>query len=124
MSVSRRTRIALLVIVLVAVSGFAGFVLGAIAAKGVANRKDDPRFWKKVAMRKLETLKPSDEQRTRMEKRVDSAVDELVAIRKDTVVRAEQAVARAVADIAAELTPEQRAQLEKIKPKPKTAGAE
>jgi Spy/CpxP family protein refolding chaperone len=124
MSISRRTKIALLVLVLVAVSGFAGFVLGAIAAKGVANRKDDPRFWKRVAMRKLESLEPTDEQRARMEKRVDAAVEELTGIRKETVQRAEEAVARAVADIAAELTPKQREQFDKIKPRSKTAGAE
>jgi len=121
---SRRTKIASLIVLLVLVSLFAGFVLGAVAAKKVAKKKDNPRFWKETAMKQLEKLHPSDEQRRKFETRVDSAVEELVTIRKDTVTRAEDVVAKAVVDIGAELTPEQREIFDKIKPKPKSAAAE
>src|SRR5687767_5950233 len=124
MSISRRTKVAFLLVLLVMISVAAGFVLGALAAKGVAKKKDDPRVWKKAAMNHLERLQPTDEQGKKFEPRVDSAVEELVAIRKDTVTRAEAAVARAVTDVEQELTPEQREIFAKIKPKPKPADAE
>jgi hypothetical protein len=124
MTISRRTKIASIMALLVLVSLFAGFILGAVAAKKVAKRKDDPRFWKAAAMKQLEKLNPTEEQQVKFETRVDSAVEELIAIRKDTVTRAEDVVARAVADIAKDLTPEQRVILEKIRPKPKAAEAE
>lgn len=124
MSFSRRSKVVFLMLMLVLVSVFTGFVLGAAVAKNVAKRKDDPRFWKRVAMKQLEKLNPTDEQRKKFEVRVDAAVEELVAIRKDTVARAEAVVARAVNDVAQDLTPEQREIFDKIKPKPKPAEAE
>ena len=124
MTISRRTKVATVMILLVLVSVVVGFILGAIVAKQVAKRKDDPRFWKQAAMSQLEKLQPTAEQRQTFETRVDSAVEELVAIRKDTISRAETAVGRAVTDIEQDLTPEQRATFDKIKPKPKPAGAQ
>lgn len=124
MSISRRTKIASLVVLLVLMSLFTGFVLGALAAKGVAKRKDNPRFWKQAAMKQLDKLHPTEEQRVKFEARVDRAVEELVVIRKDTVTRAEGVIADAVIDIAKDLTPEQREIFDKIKPKPKASEAE
>lgn len=117
MSISRRTKVALLITLLVLVSMTVGFFLGAIAAKAVAKKKDNPVFWKKIAMRQLDKLHPSEEQRKKFDARVDAAVKELVAVRKDVVVRAQTVVAKAAADIDKELTPEQREIFQKIKPK-------
>ncbi|MDZ4287285.1 MAG: hypothetical protein U0984_04970 [Prosthecobacter sp.] len=124
MSISRRTKVVSLMVLLVLVSVVFGFVTGAIVAKQVAKKKDDPRFWKQVALKQLEKLHPTEAQRQKFEARVDGAVEELIAIRKDTITRAEAAVAKAAIDIAQDLTPEQREIFDKIKPKPKPVAAE
>lgn len=124
MSISRRTKVVSMMVLLVLVSIVFGFIMGAIVAKQVAKKKEDPRFWKQAAMKHLEKLKPTDEQRLKIEARVDSAVEELVAIRKDTITRAEATVVKAAVDITQELTPEQREIFDKIKPKPKLVESE
>lgn len=117
MSISRRTKVAFLITVLVLVSMVVGFIMGAIVAKAVAKKKDNPIFWKKAAMTQLNKLHPTEEQKKKFEVRVDSAVKELVAIRKDTVTRIQGVVGKAVGDIDKDLTPEQKVIYDKIKPK-------
>ena len=120
MSISRRTKVAFVIVVLVLVSMVVGFFLGAIAAKAVAKKKDNPVFWKKAAMKQLDKLSPSEEQRKKFETRVDAAVAELVTAKQDIVTRSQVIVAKAVQDINKELTPEQQEIFRKIKPKDKS----
>ena len=117
MSIPRRTKVAFLITLLVLVSLVAGFIMGAIAAKAVAKKKDNPVFWKKTAMAQLNKLHPTEEQKKKFEDRVDSAVKELVTIRKETVTRIQGVVGKAVGDIGKDLTPEQKVIYDKIKPK-------
>jgi hypothetical protein len=121
---TRRLKVGLLLALLVVVSLITGFFFGAVAAKAVAKKKDNPRFWRQVAMKQLEKVHPTDEQRQKFERRVNEAVDELVAIRKETVSRAEAVVNKAVNDIGQQLTPEQQEVYQKIKPKPAGSGSE
>jgi len=117
MIISRRTKVVLLISLLVLTSLAAGFVLGAATAKAFVKKKEDPAFWKPGAMKQLEKLHPSEAQRSRFQAILDQAAADLGAIRTETVNRAKAIVAKAVADVDVELTAEQREAFAKIKPK-------
>lgn len=114
---TRRTKAVLLLSLLVIVSIGVGFFLGIVLSSVIHKKKDDPAFWKQAAVKHLEKLHPTDEQRNKFEARTDSAVQELTALQKEGITRVWEVVNRAVADIDKELTPEQRDIFEKIKPK-------
>ena len=119
MMLSRRAKITSMLLLLVLVSIGVGFFFGAIVSKEVTRRKNDPVFWRKKALRQMEKLEPTPEQRQKFEERTDAAVKELVEIRAETVARAHEVVARAVTDIEKELTPEQIEVFQRFKPKDK-----
>lgn len=121
MTLSRRTKVGLLLTLLVLASVMVGFVLGATTAKTIAKRKEDPLFWKPAAIKHLEKLHPTDAQRTRFQAIIDDASARLTRIRAETVARAQEIVAKAVADVERELTPEQQEIFATIKPKPAAA---
>lgn len=116
MNTSSRTKAGCLITVLVLVSMTAGFLLGAVATKAIAKRKDNPVFWKKNAMRQLDKLHPDEAQRKKFEVHVDTAVEEMLTIRQDVAIKAKVVLAKALSEIDKELTPEQREHFSKIKP--------
>ena len=114
---SRRTKVVLLLSLLVMVSVAVGFFIGIVLSSIISKKKEDPAFWKQAATKHLEKLHPTDEQRKKFEVRTDSAVQELATLQKEGITRIWDVINRAVADIDKELTPEQREIFEKIKPK-------
>lgn len=117
---SPRMRAGCLLSLLVMVSVAVGFFIGIVLATTINKKKEQPAFWKKAAMKQIEKLHPTDEQRKKFESRTDGAVQELSALQKEGITRIWDVIDRAVTDIDKELTPEQRKVFEKIKPKPPT----
>lgn len=115
----RRPRFKILVLLslLVLISASAGFFFGFAVSSSINRKKDNPVFWKKAAMKHLEKLKPTDEQRTQFERHTDSAVKELSDLRTQGIKTVWQIVDHALVDIEKELTPEQKETFHKIKPK-------
>ena len=116
---TRRTKVVLLLTLLVMVSVGVGFFLGIVLSSVISKKKEDPAFWKQAATKHLEKLHPTEEQRRKFEVRTGSAVQELSTLQKEGITRVWDVINRAVADIDKELTPEQRDLFEKIKPKEK-----
>ena len=70
-------------------------------------------------MRDLErTLKPTPEQRQKIQGYLDAAVEELKSVRAETISRSAAIVTQLVDEVDQELTPEQRVAFERLKPKP------
>jgi cell division protein FtsN len=116
---SRRTKVVLLLSLLITVSVGVGFFLGIVLSSVINKKKEDPVFWKQAATKHLEKLHPTEEQRIKFEARTDSAVQELTALQKEGITRIWDVINRASTDIEKELTPEQRVIFEKIKPRGK-----
>ena len=112
-----RTKATLLMTFLVFAGVVIGFFLGLIVAGGVAKRKENPEFWKQSVHKQLDKLKPTPEQRQKLEARTDSAVQELATIKVDTIKKVWTIVEATLADLDKELTPEQRVTFDKLKPK-------
>lgn len=112
-----RFKILFLLSLLVLISAGAGFFFGFAVSSSINRKKENPVFWKQAAMKHLQKLKPTDEQRKKFEARTNSAVDELTHLRKEAIKDVWEIVERAVADLDKELTPEQRETFIKIKPK-------
>ncbi len=94
-----------------------GFFVGAILANKVAKRKETPEFWRKAAHEQFARLHLSPEQRKKADERTEAAIKELAELRIQSIQRVWDVVERAVEDIDKEMTPEQRAAFEKVKPK-------
>ena len=112
-----RFKILFLLSLLVLISAGAGFFVGIALSSAINKKKDNPVFWKQAAMKQLDKLKPSEEQKKKFELRTDGAVKELTELRTHAIKDVWQIVDRALIDIDHELTPEQRETFIKIKPK-------
>ncbi len=106
-----------LITLLVIVSMGTGFFVGIALSSSIARKKDNPVFWKQAVRKQLNKLNPTAEQRKKFEARTESAVQELLTIRKDAVGQVWSVVERAVGDIDKELTAEQRVKFKDLKPK-------
>lgn len=118
MSVSSRTKAGCLITLLIGMSVGAGFALGLIVSKAIQKKKEDPVFWKGAAMKQLDKLQPTNEQRKKFEANTDKAVGELAVLREKAIRDVWEIVGRTVGEIQQELTPEQREKFEKLRPKP------
>ena len=94
-----------------------GFFVGAILANKVAKNKETPEFWRKAARQQFAKLHLSSEQKKKVDARTEAALQELNDLRVQSVQKVWDVIERAVEDIEKELTPEQRAAFEKVKPK-------
>jgi len=112
-----RFKILALLSLLVLISATAGFFVGIILSSVINKKKEDPAFWKQAAMKHLEKLHPTAEQRKVFESHTDAAVRELSTLRKEAIKDVWQVVDRTVVSIDKDLTPEQREIFTKIKPK-------
>lgn len=119
MSFSRHWKIALCLLAIVVVSGFAGGLIGHRTARQQLEQRNDPESWNEHVARVFDrTVKPTPEQATRIQARLDKAVRELQAIRLETIARSTNVIGRLVEEVDSELTPEQRQAFEAMKPKP------
>lgn len=117
MTLTRRSKAGLLISLVVLISVAAGFAMGVVLSSVIAKKKEDPVFWKKAAMRHLEKLHPTDEQRKKFEAHTDKAVAELSTLRQKAIQDVWEIVGRAGQGVEQELTPEQKVLFEKIKPR-------
>jgi hypothetical protein len=103
---------------LVLVSSLLGGLLGRHYGRMECARRADPSHWNEYAMRELvRTVKPTPKQCQTLQKDLDAAVEQLKAIRADTIARSSQVVRQLVEQVETELTPEQRVAFQRIKPK-------
>jgi hypothetical protein len=103
---------------LVLVSGLLGGLVGQRYARREFQQRSDPSHWNETAMRDFErTVKPTPEQRQKIQDHLDLAVEELKNVRAETVRRSAEIVMRLVGQVENELTPEQRVAFERLKPK-------
>ncbi len=118
MTLLRHWKIAGCLAALVLVSGLAGALLGQRLARVKIEQRNDPDTWNESAMRTFErTVKPTDEQRPRIQACLEGAVNDLKAIRAETIARSTNVIWRLVHEVERELTPEQRAAFETMKPR-------
>ena len=105
-------------IALILVSGLLGGLLGRRYARIECARRSDPSHWNETAMRALQrTVKPTPAQREKLQQELDVAVEQLQAIRADTIARSSQVVRQLVAQVEKGLTSEQRVAFQRIVPK-------
>lgn len=119
MNLPTSARIAVPILALILVSGLAGARIGKHAARKELARRDNPESWHEAAMRTFDrTVQPTEAQRAQLQAHLDDAVRELKAIRAETIARSSNVIWKLVADVEKELTPQQRAAFEQMKPKP------
>ena len=106
--------IALLAIVLL--SGYGGGIVGYRFAKEQARRRSNPEAWNVIAMRLLESrLKLTPSQVEKVHAVMDANVVDLTAVREETIGKTNVILNRMIAQIDQELTPEQAAELLKLR---------
>jgi hypothetical protein len=94
-----------------------GFVLGILAQQTWKKKTEEPKIVKWAAMKHLEKLKPTEEQKRVFEPRIDAAIVELETYKAEAMRGVWDLIDRVVADIDAELTPEQKVKWGEIRPK-------
>jgi hypothetical protein len=105
---------------LVFVSVMVGGLLGRHYTRFEFSRRSDPGHWNETVVRDLDrALKPTPEQREKIQGHIDAAVEELKDVRAETIRRSTAIVTRLVEQVDKELTPEQRAAFARFKPKPR-----
>jgi predicted Holliday junction resolvase-like endonuclease len=106
---SSRKKIILLLIVLMIISGLAGTCIGIRVGKAQARKRSLPEAWNVYAMNTLQRkLALTPEQASKVQAVLDSGVDELRALRTDTLARTDKVINRLVGEIEPVLTEEQR----------------
>jgi hypothetical protein len=116
-------RISLCLVALIVASGLAGTMVGRRWTRADMARRDNPETWHESALRTFaHTVKPTPDQRQKIQTALDSAVAELKVIRADTIARSTNVIWRLVAEVERELTPEQRRAFEAMKPKQQDLG--
>jgi hypothetical protein len=118
MNFSRYWKITVCLAALILVSGLAGGLLGRHLTRVKLERRNNPDNWNETVMRTFERqVNPTAEQRQKIQGYLDTAVEDLKAIRADTIARSTNVIWRLVAQVEKELTPEQKAAFEQMKPK-------
>jgi hypothetical protein len=118
MSLLRHWKIASGLAAIVAISGLAGGLIGHGVARRQFEVRNDPANWNEHVSRKFDrVVKPTAEQGRKIQAHLDKAVEELQAIRLETIARSTNVIWRLVSEVDQELTPEQRKSFEAMKPK-------
>jgi hypothetical protein len=100
-------------------SGLAGGLLGHRVARRELEARNNPENWNEHVAQEFDRIvKPTPEQAAKIQAHLDRAVQDLVVIRAETIARTTNVIWRLVAEVEAELTPEQRAAFAVMKPKP------
>ena len=110
---SLRGKIALTLVAIILVSGVAGGFAGFHYGKIVFRKRSNPEDWNVRAMRAFDNgLQLTPEQHARVQTIMDGAVEDFMSIRTETIEKSNHVLERRIAEISAELTPEQRAKFE------------
>ena len=110
---------------LAVVCAAAGGVVGYRWGREAVRQRADPEIWHERATRRFEEIvRPTPEQAPRLDAHLKAALDELREIRRDTLTRSAATIDRLVKQVESELTPEQKAAFEKLKPKRDEVGLE
>ena len=119
MTRSSQWRILGCLLALVLASSLAGVLMGRRMARAEQRRQDNPETWNESALRTFDrTVRPTPEQRQKIQAHLARAVTELKAVRADTLARSTNIIWQLVGQVEQELTPEQRQAFEQMKPKP------
>ncbi len=118
MTLSPRTQAGCLVTLLALVCLSAGFILGIAAHQAWKKKTEDPAFMRWAALKHLEKLKLSPEQRPAIEAKVDAAVKELTDFRQSALKQIWGILDRTSDSLREDLTPEQQKAWETLRPKP------
>jgi hypothetical protein len=109
-------KIILLLLGIVVVSFLAGGFLGVKLGERALRRHHAPEMWNQTVMRALKQhLKLTPEQTQKVQTIIDGGVEQMKGIRLDTIGRTDAIFEKMVAEIDRELTPEQSAELQKLK---------
>jgi Spy/CpxP family protein refolding chaperone len=109
-------KITLVLLGIVLVSFLAGGFLGAKMVDRAYKRRHAPEMWNQTVMRALQrNLKLTPEQTQKVQTIIDGGVEEMKGIRLETIARTDGIFDRMVGEIDQELTPEQSAELQKLK---------
>jgi hypothetical protein len=118
MNARASSRIIVCLLALIVVSGAAGAMIGRRWARAEMARRDNPETWNEAALRTFERpVQPTPAQRPKIEASLAAAIEELKAIRTETILRSSNVIWRLVADVERELTPEQREAFQAMKPR-------
>jgi hypothetical protein len=100
-------------------TSLSGGLIGHRVARQQLDARNDPETWNKHVAREFDHLvKPTPAQGAVIQAYLDQAVRELQAIRMETIARSTNVIARLIAEVDKELTPEQRQAFEAMKPQP------
>ena len=109
-------KIILALLAIALLSAYGGGIVGYRVAKEQARRKSNPEAWNVIAMRLLESrLKLTPPQIEKVHAIMDAGVVDLTAVREETIAKTNPILDRMIAQIDNELTPEQAAELLKLR---------
>ncbi len=117
MNFSRRFKVGCLMTLLVSFCIGIGFIFGILAHQAWKKKTEQPEFMKWAAMKQLEKLKLTDEQRPQLEAKVDTAITELMTIKSKSLQSLWDTLDHTAADIDQSLTSEQKVKWSKLRPK-------
>jgi hypothetical protein len=119
MNLRRGSLILLCLLGLALASGLAGALIGHRVARCHLEARNNPESWNEHVVQEFDRLvKPTSEQAPKLQAHFDRAVQELVAIRADTITKTTNVIWRLVWEVEQELTPEQRNAFQAMRPKP------
>jgi hypothetical protein len=111
-----RWKIVLVLLGIVLVSGAAGAIVGAKLTERYLKRRHSPESWNQSVMRAMQkNLKLTPEQAPKVQRIIDGGVEEMKKIRLETISKTDAVIDRLVSAVDQELTPEQQAELQKLK---------
>ncbi len=112
-------RIAIYLAAIILVSFLAGLLMGHRLARRQLEARNDLANWNEHVAQEFErVVRPTPDQGARIQARLDQAVRELQAIRRETMARSTNVIWRLVDEVDKELTPQQRQAFEAMKPRP------
>jgi hypothetical protein len=117
MTVSRRFKAGCLLTLFAGFCAGIGFVFGVLAQQTWKKKTEEPTIMKWAAMKHLEKLNPTPEQKKAFEPKIDAAIVELEAYKAEAKRGVWDLIDRVLDDIDGELTPEQKAKWAEIRPK-------
>jgi Spy/CpxP family protein refolding chaperone len=101
---------------IVLVSFVAGAFLGAKLTERTLKRRHAPEMWNQTVMRALQkNLQLTPEQAQKVQTVIDGGVEQMKGIRLETIARTDAVFEKMVEEIDHDLTPEQSAELQKLK---------
>ena len=117
MRLSRRFKAGCLMTVAACFCVGIGFVLGVLAQQTWKKKTEEPKIVKWAAMKHLEKLNPTEEQRRAFEPKIDDAIVEVETFKAEAMRGVWDLIDQVADGIDAELTPEQKVKWAEIRPK-------